>query len=193
MTQMKHLQGVLIERLEEVQEEVENTSNIMYLTKFIAAKRIEGCSERTIQYYQKSIKKMLSIIELPIRRITTEVLREYLITYQSLNNFSNSTLDNMRRNLSSFFSWLEEEDYILKNPVRRIHKIRMASIIKKTITDENIEIIRDGCKTFRDLAMVELLYTTGMRVGELVNLNIDDVDFQKRICIVYVGDCEIDI
>lgn len=112
MTQMKHLQGVLIERL----EEVENTSNIMYLTKFIAAKRIEGCSERTIQYYQKSIEKMLSIIELPIRRITTEALREYLITYQSQNNCSNSTLDNMRRNLSSFFSWLEEEDYILKEP-----------------------------------------------------------------------------
>lgn len=185
MTQMKHLQGVLIERLEKVQEEVENTSNITYLTKFIAAKRIEGCSERTIKYYQKSIEKMISIIELPIRQITTEVLREYLITYQSLNNCSNSTLDNMRRNLSSFFSWLEEEDYILKNPVRRIHKIRMASIIKKTITDENIEIIRDGCKTLRDLAMIDLFYTTGMRVGELVNLNIDDVDFQERICIVY--------
>lgn len=185
MTQMKHLQEVLIERLEEVQEEVENTSNITYLTKFIAAKRIEGCSERTIRYYQKSIEKMLSIIEEPIRRITTEVLREYLITYQSLNNCSNSTLDNMRRNLSSFFSWLEEEDYILKNPVRRIHKIRMASIIKKTITDENIEIIRDGCKTLRDLAMIDLFYTTGMRVGELVNLNIDDIDFQERICIVY--------
>lgn len=107
---------------------------------------------------------MLSIIELPIRQITTEAFREYLITNQSLNNCSNSTLDNMRRNLSSFFSWLEEEDYILKNPVRRIHKIRMASTIKKTIIDENIEIIRNGCKTLRDLAMVDLLYTTGMRV-----------------------------
>ncbi len=185
MTQMKHLQGVLIDRLEEVHEELENTSNIMYLTKFIAAKRIEGCSERTIQYYQKSIEKMLSMIELPIRKITTEALREYLITHQSLNNCGNSTLDNIRRNLSSFFSWLEDEDYILKNPVRRIHKIRMASTIKKTITDENIEIIRDGCRTLRDLAIVDLLYTTGMRVGELVTLNIDDIDFQERICIVY--------
>ena len=185
ITQMKYLQGVLIKRLEEVHEEQESTSNITYLTKFISAKRIEGCSERTIQYYKKSIEKMLSIIEQPIMQITTEALRDYLITYQSLNNCSNSTLDNMRRNLSSFFSWLEEEDYILKNPVRRIHKIRMASTIKKTITDENIEIIRDGCKTLRDLAMVDLLYTTGMRVGELVNLNIDDVDFQERICIVY--------
>ncbi|MBI9014769.1 MAG: tyrosine-type recombinase/integrase [Clostridiales bacterium] len=185
MTQMKHLQGVLIERLEEVHEELENTSNTMYLIKFMAAKRIEGCSERTIQYYEKSIEKMLSIITLPIRQITTEALREYLITYQSLNNCSNSTLDNVRRNLSSFFSWLEEEDYILKNPFRRIHKIRMASTLKKTITDENIEILRDGCKTLRDLAMVDLLYTTGMRVGELVNLNIDDVDFHERICIVY--------
>jgi integrase/recombinase XerD len=186
MTQMKHLQGVLVKRLEEVViEDLEDVSNATHLNKFIAAKRIEGCSERTIQYYKKSIEKMLSIITLPIRQITTEVLREYLMKYQSLNNCSNSTLDNMRRNLSSFFSWLEEEDYILKNPVRRIHKIRMASTIKKTITDENIEILRDGCKTLRDLAMIDLLYTTGMRVGELVNLDIDDVDFQERICIVY--------
>ena len=185
MTQMKLLQGFLIERLEGVHEELENTNNITFLTKFIAAKRIEGCSERTIQYYKKSIEKMLSIIELPIRQITTEELREYLIAYQSLNNCCNSTLDNIRRNLSSFFSWLEEENYILKNPVRRIHKIRMPSTIKKTISDENIEIIRDGCKTHRDLAMVDLLYTAGMRVGELVNLNIDDVDFQERMCIVY--------
>ncbi len=186
MTQMKHLQGVLVKRLEEVViEDLEDVSNATHLNKFIAAKRIEGCSERTIQYYKKSIEKMLSIITLPIRQITTEVLREYLMKYQSLNNCSNSTLDNMRRNLSSFFSWLEEEDYILKNPVRRIHKIRMASTIKKIITDENIEILRDGCKTLRDLAMIDLLYTTGMRVGELVNLDIDDVDLQERICIVY--------
>lgn len=113
------------------------------------------------------------------------MLRDYLIEYQSINNCKNSTLDNVRRNLSSFFSWLEEENYIIKNPIRRIHKIRMASRIKKTISDENIELLRDGCKTLRDLAMVDLLYTTGMRGGELVNLNTEDVDFQERVCIVY--------
>jgi len=185
MTQMKYLKRILIERLGEMQEERKCIDNNTYLEKFVAAKRIEGCSERTIHYYEKSVRKMFSIINLPIRLITTEVLRDYLIEYQSFNNCKNSTLDNVRRNISSFFSWLEEEDYIIKNPVRRIHKIRIPSTIKKTISDENIEILRDGCKTLRDLAMVDLLYTTGMRVGELVNLDIDDVDFQERICIVY--------
>ena len=185
ISQMKKLQISLIERLEGVQERLECCNNATYLSKFVAAKRVEGCSERTIHYYDKSVTKMFSTIKLPVRQITTEMLRDYLIEYQSINNCKNSTLDNVRRNLSSFFSWLEEENYIIKNPIRRIHKIRMASRIKKTISDENIELLRDGCKTLRDLAMVDLLYTTGMRVGELVNLNTEDVDFQERVCIVY--------
>jgi integrase/recombinase XerD len=185
ISQMKHLQKVLIRRLDECDGETETIMNQEYLALFTSAKKIEGCSERTLKYYQSTIEKMLSIVDLSIGRITTEVLREYLIKHQSINNCSKVTLDNIRRNLSSFFSWLEEENYILKNPIRRIHKVKMGSTIKKTISDENIEMIRDGCQTLRDLAMVDLIYTTGMRVGELVLLNKSDVNFDERVCIVY--------
>ena len=71
----------------------------------------------------------------------------------------------MRRILSSFFSWLEDEDYIIKSPVRRIHKVKTASNIKETYTDEELEVMRDSCVNLRDLAIIDMLASTGMRVG----------------------------
>ena len=133
----------------------------------------------------RTIEQLLKDITEPLRRMTTEILREYLVRYQKKNNCSKVTVDNVRRNLSSFFSWLEEEDYILKSPMRRIHKIRTKTVVKETISDESIEILRDGCTEKRDLAMIDLLFSTGMRVGELVNLNIEDLNLQERECIVY--------
>ena len=109
----------------------------------------------------------------------------YLANYQKRNNCSNVTVDNVRRNISSFFSWLEEEDHILKSPVKRIHKIKTKTVVKEVISDESIEILRDNCKEKRDLAIIDLLFSTGMRVGELVNLNVDDIDLEGRECIVY--------
>ena len=150
---------------------------------FLSAKRIEGCSERTIAYYQMTVQHMLSTTERSVRKITTEEIREYLANYQKRNNCSNVTVDNVRRNISSFFSWLEEEDYILKSPMKRIHKIKTKKVVKSTISDEGIEKLRDGCKEKRDLAMIDLLYSTGIRVGELVNLNVDDIDLEGRECI----------
>jgi integrase/recombinase XerD len=185
ISQMKHLQETLIKRLEESYEEVEIIQNQDYVDMFLSAKQIEGCSERTISYYRSTLLKMFEIIELSIRRITTEIVREYLKQYQSKNNCSKTTLDNVRRNLSSFFSWLEEENYIIKNPIRRIHKVKIGKTIKTVISDENIEIMRDGCQTARDIAMIDLLLSTGMRVGELVNLDISDINFEERDCIVY--------
>jgi integrase/recombinase XerD len=131
------------------------------------------------------LKHLLSRIEIPIRKITTEDIRKYLVDYQKINNCSKVTVDNIRRNISSFFSWLEEEDYILKSPMRRIHKIKTKQQVKETISDEGIELLRDNCKCIRDLAMIDLLYSTGIRVGELVNLNIKDVDFEARECVVF--------
>lgn len=128
---------------------------------------------------------MLRQILSPIRKITTEEIRAYLVDYQKINNCSKVTVDNIRRNISSFFSWLEEEDYILKSPMKRIHKIKTKTVVKNTISDEDIEKLRDHCSNIRDLAMIDLLYSTGMRVGELVNLNIDNVDMEQRECIVY--------
>jgi integrase/recombinase XerD len=185
ISQMKRLQEVLIKRLNETDELIESIDNYGYLEMFLAAKSIEGCSERTRSYYRSTIVNMLETINLPIRKMTTEILREYLTEYQSQSNCGKVTIDNIRRNLSSFFSWLEEEDHIIKSPIRRIHKVKIGTTVKEVISDESIEIIRDNCNNTRDLAMIDLLYSTGMRVGELVNLDISDINFEERECIVY--------
>lgn len=184
--QSKKLQEVLIQRLVTDQNEQElsdKQENILEV--FISAKSVEGCSQRTLDFYRKTINKVTESISKPIRQITTEDIRQYLTDYQKDHNCSNSTIDNMRRNLSSFFSWLEEENYILKSPMKRIHKIKCKKQVKKTISDEEIEKLRDCCKTERDLAMVDMLYSTGIRVGELIRLNREDVDFEARECIVF--------
>ena len=185
ITQMKKLQEVIIKTFADNEVSKVEISNEEFLNMFLSAKRIEGCSERTIAYYQMTVQHMLSTTERSVRKITTEEIREYLANYQKRNNCSNVTVDNVRRNISSFFSWLEEEDYILKSPMKRIHKIKTKKVVKSTISDEGIEKLRDGCKEKRDLAMIDLLYSTGIRVGELVNLNVDDIDLEGRECIVY--------
>lgn len=183
--QLKRLQCLLIKNFAENETPGNSLCNDAYLRMFLEAKRVEGCSTRTIKYYQSTVVHLLNTISVPIRKITTEDLRDYLADYQKLNNCSKATVDNIRRNLSSFFSWLEEEDYIIKSPMRRIHKIRVRQQIKNTISDEAIELMRDNCKCIRDLAMIDLLYSTGIRVGELVNLNVADIDFEERECIVF--------
>lgn len=154
------------------------------VSKFIEAKRIEGCSEKTLIYYRKTISDMLSGIEKEAMHITTEDLRKYLTNYQEKKNISKVTVDNIRRILSSFFSWLEDEDYVLKSPIRRIHKVKTASTVKETYTDEALEQMRDGCSELRDLAMIDILASTGMRVGEMVLLNRNDINFNERECVV---------
>ena len=183
--QLKKLQEVLLKWLGKEEIQLQPSQNEEYLEMFINAKRIEGCSERTLKYYHTSVQHMFTKIVTPVRRITTEQLREYLSNYQKINNCSKSTVDNIRRNISSFFSWLEEEDHILKSPMRRIHKIKTKKVVKETISDEDIERLRDHCEVSRDIAMIDLLYSTGIRVGELVNLNISDINFEERECIVY--------
>lgn len=159
--------------------------NFRLLDAFLSAKRVEGCSEKTIKYYQITIEKLLKTIGKPIIDITTDDLRSYLSEYQEKNNSSKVTMDNMRRILSSYFSWLEDEDYIIKSPVRRIHKVKCAKIIKETFTDEALEILRDTCTELRNLAMIELLASAGIRVGELVLLNRQDINFNERSCVVF--------
>lgn len=166
IAQMKKLQEVLLENLDESHEEKTEISNTEYLQLYLDAKKIEGCSERTLQYYRVTIEKLLLRVVSPIRKITTEEIRSYLSEYQKINNCSKVTVDNIRRNISSFFSWLEEEDYILKSPMRRIHKIKTKQPVKEIISDEAIERLRDNCKHPRDRAMIDLLYSTGIRVGD---------------------------
>ncbi len=183
--QLKKLQEVILKNLSENEPEKETIANDEYLTRFLNAKQMEGCSERTIKYYQATAEHFLQDITTPVRRINTEEIRDYLVRYQSINNCSKVTIDNIRRNISSFFSWLEEEDYILKSPMKRIHKIKTKTVVKETISDEEMEQMRDQCTELRDLAMIDMLYSTGIRVGELVNLNIKDIDFERRECVVF--------
>ena len=185
ISQMKKLQEVLLKNLVDNTVKQKDISNLEYLKLFLAAKRIEGCSERTLQYYRVTVERLLQHVLTPIRKIATDEIREYLVEYQRVNNCSKVTVDNVRRNISSFFSWLEEEDYILKSPMRRIHKIKTKQQVKDIISDEAIERLRDHCKCNRDLAMIDLLYSTGIRVGELVNLNISDINFEERECVVF--------
>ncbi|VMQ03009.1 integrase/recombinase, phage integrase family protein [Streptococcus pneumoniae] len=160
-------------------------SNNNLLQLFITAKQVEGCSSKTIRYYQRTIENLFNAIKESVTQLTTDDLRSYLANYQSEKDCSKANLDNIRRILSSFFAWLEQEEYIIKNPIRRIKKIKTEQNVKETYTDEHLEIMRDNCENLRDLAIIDLLASTGMRVGELVQLNRSDIDFENRECVVF--------
>ena len=182
--QMEQLHRVLV-RVLETEGCPTDDGERDFLAVYIAAKRVEGCSDKTLHYYEASITNALNSIQKPVKEITTDDLRLYLDTYQQRNNAGKVTIDNIRRVLSSFFSWLEDEDYILKSPVRRIHKVKTGKTVKETYTAEALEIMRDHAENIRDLAIIDLLASTGMRVGELVQLNRADIDFENRECIVF--------
>ena len=177
-----YLYNVSIEAKQEADTEKEEVD---YLEVFLSAKRIEGCSQKTLIYYKNTIQQMLDSIGKSVCTIVAEDLRTYLAEYQKEKQSSKVTIDNIRRIFSSFFAWLEDEDYIIKSPVRRIHRIKAASTIKETYTDEQLESMRDNCDNPRDLALIDILASTGMRVGELVLLNRDDISFDERECIVF--------
>ena len=179
----KVLEGVFAAASSEEKSDTEAERAL--LDAFLSAKKVEGCSGKSLRYYHSTINNMLIQINKSAKHITTDDLRQYLDNYQRKSGASKVTIDNIRRILSSFFSWLEEENHILKSPVRRIHKVKTGKNVKETYTDEALEIMRDSCETDRDLAMIDLLASTGMRVGEMVRLNRDDIDFQERECIVF--------
>jgi len=188
--QMMQLQEVLkvcfwgkhVSVLEE-QDDLEEKDEEL-LSRFLSAKRVEGCSEKTLKYYRSTLVKFIEKSVKKIVSTTTEDLRDYLVKYQQMNNCGKTNMDNIRRILSSFFAWLEDEDYILKSPVRRIHKVKSTQTVKETYSDEDLEQLRDACTNRRDLAMLDILSSTGMRVGELVKLNISDISFENRECVV---------
>jgi len=169
---------------EKEKQQIKET-NDNYINIFLSAKEIEGCSTRTLKYYREIIEKLINTIDKPIKEIQTEEIRKYLADYKENTRCNAITIDNLRRVLSSFFAWLEDEDYIIKSPVRRIHKVKTPTIIKETLTDENLEKLRDTSNCIRDLVLIELLYSTGIRVGELIKLNISDINFEDRSCKVF--------
>ena len=171
-------------KTDELEHQKELDENNDMINSFISSKQVEGCSERTIKYYKEIIEKFVNDFDKSIKQISTNGIRNYLSEYKENSSCGSTTIDNIRRVLSSFFSWLEDEDYIMKSPIRRIHKIKTAVVVKEVLTDENLERLRDECENIRDLSLVELLISTGMRVGELVNLNINSINFEDRSCIV---------
>ena len=189
--QLEQLRRVIVEEMDgyEVvlapcQLEKAKQANGELLESFISAKRIEGCSEKTLNYYRNTINALLGTISIELREVTTNDIRRYLAEFQEKRNSSKTTIDNIRRIFSSFFSWLEDEDYIVKSPVRRIHKVRSEITVKETISDEELETLRDSCGELRDLAMIDFLVSTGVRVGELVKINRNDINFNERQCVV---------
>lgn len=183
--QIKLLNDVLVSSLcgKEIKSIVDDKIDDKKLVDlFIAAKRVEGLSEKSLHYYFKTIEAMNRQINKSIQDITTDDLRTYLSNYQDNNKSSRVTIDNIRRILSTYFSWLEDENYILKSPIRRIHKIKSATIVKEIYSDESLEKMRDNCSSIRDLAMIDIMASTGMRVGELVLLNKKDINFYDREC-----------
>ena len=190
--QMARLKAVLTSELHNV-EIIEKSDcatqqtqeNELLLNSFISAKKIEGCSDKTLTYYRNTIERLLVTLSLAICHITTTDIRTYLSDYQEEHQSSKVTIDNMRRIFSSFFAWLEDEDYIAKSPVRRIHKVKTDSLVKEVLSDEQLEQLRDSCTTKRDLAIIDFLSSTGIRVGELVKLSREDIDFHERQCVVF--------
>ena len=179
-SQLKRLKDALKHAFEPKQHETNET----LLQIFLTAKEVEGCSPKTLQYYEDTLARTLATVGKPIGAIESDDLRRYLNDYEATRNTSKVTIDNIRRIMSSFFSWLEDEDYIVKSPVRRIHRVKTAQITKETLSDEELETLRDACESKRDLAVVDLLASTGMRIGELIRLNVADVNLQERECIV---------
>ena len=183
----KTLQYVLYncEISEFINKDDNELSNNNFIELFLSAKKIEGCSVKSMKYYRSTIENMLKVVDKNIKHIQTDDLRTYLTNYQASKNSSRVTIDNIRRILSSFFAWLEDENYIIKSPVRRIHKVKTGTNIKETYSDETLELMRDECTELRDLAMIDMLASTGMRVGEMVLLNREDIDFAERECVVF--------
>lgn len=190
--QMARLKSVLVKELHNVEiiekpdsQEQSKKENSELLDSFLSAKKIEGCSEKTLAYYRHTIEKMILTVSVAVCHVSTADIRQYLSAYQEEKGSSKVTIDNMRRIFSSFFAWLEDEDYIAKSPVRRIHKVKTDCLVKEVLTDEQLEQLRDSCTNKRDLAIIDLLSSTGIRVGELVKLNRADIDFHERQCIVF--------
>lgn len=167
------------------EEEKRTGSKYLILKDFLLAKKLEGCSNTTIKYYYDILFHFIMSINKDIHELTTTDVRSYLNLYNETHNIKNGSLDNMRRIFSSFFEWLLQEDYISRNPVKKIKRIKVDKVIRKPFTDEEIELLRDACNNIRDLAIIDLLNSSGIRVSELCGLNRDDINLVKREGVVF--------
>lgn len=167
------------------EEAKQHRSKYLVLRDFLLAKKLEGCSNNTIKLYYDCIYPFIATINKEIPQINTSDIRSYLNMYHESHDIQKATMDNMRRIFSSFFEWLSIEDYTMKNPVKKIKRIKVDKTIKKPFTDEDIVKLRDATLNLRDLTIVDLLYSSGVRVSELCSLNTDDINLVNKEGIVF--------
>lgn len=173
---------VVLTRINE--KEIRNHNKYL-LERYLRSKQLEGLSSLTLKNYKQNISYLQSAVLKRFENMTTRDIKNFLYDYQLENKISNSTLDDMRRVYSSFFNFLDEEDYILKNPVKKIHHIKSKKSIKKAFSEEEIIRLQDSCTSKRDRALIDFLYSTGVRVSELCRLTITDIDFNNKELIVF--------
>ena len=155
------------------------------VSSFITAKQLEGCTPKTLHYYKSELRKLLLDTQKPVVEMTTDDVRGYLMRHSEKSGCRKSTTNNMRRIFSSFFGWLEDEDYIQKSPMRRIKNIRVEKRIKPVFTTQELTRLRCAASdNLVDAALLELLASSGIRMGELILLNRDDINFKTREFIV---------
>lgn len=156
-------------------------SNEEYMRRFLALKTVKGCTERTVRYYRMTLQKFFLMICKPVPNIEANDIRAYLAVRERRDGVSKTTLDNELRNLRSFFHTMLAEEYIAKDPTLKIDKIKAPKKVKKPFTELELEKIRAACKTEKQRAIVELLYSTGCRVSELVGIDRDEIDGDQVI------------
>lgn len=187
LNQLRELQNSLYKCFAEAtNSSVKQLSNNDYIDRYISAKKVEGMAESTIKSYKSSITKFLNYCDDKlIVRITTDDVRAAINRYKDESHCSDLTLDTFRRRISAVFSWLLEEEYIVRNPVSRVHKINYTKKVKTVFSEEEIERIYDNCVSYRELALIGLLNSTGVRVGELATLELSRLDLDNRECVVH--------
>lgn len=190
--QLQQLENVLVVQLHGLKIEEESTELVVserhwekVLRLYIASKRLENCADSTLENYERCVRMMMQGLNKRLQDITTNDLRFYLAVYRDQRKISMSYMETLRHYISSFFTWLTDEGYINRNPARRLKRVKVPQKIKKPYTAEEREHLKDIAKTQRDLAIMELLYSTAGRIGEVVAINRDDVDFYRKEIVIY--------
>lgn len=159
---------------------VHDGSSLGMVRKFIATKRLEGKSEKTLRKYQPELERLVGFLSKKLYEVEIYDLRLYLALYKENKKVSNRTLDNIRKTISSFFSWMHDEGHIGRNPAKALKQIKYIKEVKKPFTSVEREKLKNACSFLRDLALSEFLYASGLRVSEVVSLNRENIDFTTR-------------
>lgn len=155
--------------------------NHEFINRFLAAKLVKGCTERTISQYRVELSKIITKLRKSVLEITSDDIRLYLAVRMTQDGISKVTANNELRYMRSFFAWLNDEELIAKNPTAKIDAIKQEKRKKKALTEMECEKLREACRTSQEIAIIELLLSTGCRVSELCGMQIDEVKDSKIV------------